>query len=78
MACLGDLERAFSHPSLSSPESGSLGCLGAQSGKCPTLDLSSGLDIRVMSLSPVLGLNNNKKGKKSAVTGFVPSMLHAD
>ena len=27
----------------------------AQSVKCPTLDLSLGLDLRVMSLSPVLG-----------------------
>ena len=27
----------------------------AQSVKCPTLDLSSGLDLRVMSSSPTLG-----------------------
>ena len=32
-----------------------LGAWGVQAGKCPTLDLSSGLDLRVMSSSPALG-----------------------
>lgn len=31
-----------------------IGCLGAQLVGHPTLDLSSGLDLRVVSLSPVL------------------------
>ena len=35
----------------------SLGTWGAQSVKSPTLDLSSGLDLRVTSSSPMLGFH---------------------
>lgn len=30
-----------------------IGCLGAQSVKCPTVDFGSGPDLRVISWSPV-------------------------
>ena len=40
------------------------GCLVAQSVKCPTLDLGSGLNLRVMSSSPVL----------SSMLGMMPAL----
>ena len=41
-----------------------MGHLGALSGKQPTLDLSSDLDLRVMSSSPNLGSTLGMKPKK--------------